>query len=343
MANAGLYRRVKGVFPSITNVNNVSIACAAWPCEHGITGNSYFDETTGKAEYMNAAELIQMETIFRRAARSGVRSCLLTSKRKTVELFEADTETEVAAEAPPPHYINRYGSPADIYSREINYWLWNVAVDILRCRPDIGLIYVHTTDYAMHTWSPEHKESQEHLNRLDAIIGEASSRAHDAAFFFTADHGMNHKRRCWDLVKVCKENGTPIRFSLSPERDYYIKHHRNFTGCAYVWLASPLDADRITRLIRKLEGVEEIIPGSVAAKRFHLVPERIGDLVVTGDKDTMFGEMESAYEALPTSYRSHGSLHEMDLPLIIYNYAGNLPASDTFRVNKDLTHFLFRK
>ena len=36
MMDEGFFRPVSSVFPSITNVNNVSIACSAWPSEHGI-------------------------------------------------------------------------------------------------------------------------------------------------------------------------------------------------------------------------------------------------------------------------------------------------------------------
>ena len=43
----GLYRHVKGVMPSVTNANNTSICCGAFPQVHGITGNSYLDTVTG--------------------------------------------------------------------------------------------------------------------------------------------------------------------------------------------------------------------------------------------------------------------------------------------------------
>lgn len=342
MAHEGFFKEVKGLFPSITNVNNVSICCGAWPDEHGITGNSYFNETTGKAEYMNAADLIRVDTLFKRAARLGIKSALLTSKRKTVELLNRDTEIAIAAEEPPSKYVYRHGRPADIYSREINYWLWEVAIDILKTRPDIGCVYVHITDYPMHAWSPEQIESKEHLQKLDKLIGKARETALDAAFFFTADHGMNYKKQCWDLVKVCKEKGAPIRFALSPERDYYVKHHRNFTGCAHVWLKTPDDAKKVIDIIRDLKGVEEVISTVDAASRFHLDPSHIGDLTVTGDKDTMFGDLETPYEKLPPTYRAHGSLHEMDLPLIIFNLNDDLPSAQEFQTNKDLTRFLYR-
>ena len=341
MMRNGFFKPVTGVFPSVTNVNNVSICCGAWPEEHGITGNSYFDAKAGRAEYMNSADMIRTETMFQRAARHGVKSALLTCKRKTVELFHKGTEIAIAAEDPPEGYVARYGSPGSIYSREINSWLWRVAVDMLRTRPDVRLLYVHITDYPMHTWAPEEEESLKHLSALDGLVGQSREVAPDAAFFITADHGMNYKSRCWDLTRVCQEAGTPVRFVLSPERDYYVRHHRNFTGCAWVWLDAPEDAAQVSEIIQGLEGVEGVLTRDEAARRYHLVPERVGDFTVLGDRDTMFGDMDTMYEELPPTYRAHGSLHEMDLPLLIYNFDGELPPADTFRANKDLAPFLY--
>ena len=44
--------------PSVTNTNNASICCGVWPEQHGITGNSYFDERTGHESYMETADLL---------------------------------------------------------------------------------------------------------------------------------------------------------------------------------------------------------------------------------------------------------------------------------------------
>lgn len=123
LAKEGLFREVTGVYPSVTNVNNVSIACSAWPEKHGITANSYFDPESGTAQYMNAAGMIRANTVFQRAAARGMRSALLTAKRKSRELFRDHVDISVAAEDPPPELVERFGPPGDIYSREINYWL----------------------------------------------------------------------------------------------------------------------------------------------------------------------------------------------------------------------------
>jgi len=56
----------------------------------------------------------------------------------------------------------------------------------LRNRPEIGLIYMHTTDYPMHMWPPEAPESQEHLSRLDSLLAELAAAAPEAAILLTA-------------------------------------------------------------------------------------------------------------------------------------------------------------
>jgi phosphonoacetate hydrolase len=337
----GFFKEVSGVFPSVTNVNNVSIACGAWPDEHGISANSYYDKASGKPQYMNAAELIKSPTVFAKASRKGVKSALLTCKKKTLELFHKDVEIGIAAEAPSDDDIARYGRPADIYSREINYWLWETAVAILEDRPDIGLLYVHITDYPMHAWGPDDPESREHMEELDRLLGRALAAAPDAAFLATADHGMNYKTRCWDLMRVLSQEGIAPRFVLSPERDYYVVHHRNFTGCSWIWLNQAEDEAAAREILGRLAGVEEILTRTEAAERFHLNPEHIGDLIVTGDRDTMFGEMESAHENLPPTYRAHGSLYEMRLPLFIWNLQNQRYRPDSIQYNLDLTKRLY--
>jgi phosphonoacetate hydrolase len=70
------------------------------------------------------------------------------------------------------------------------------------------------------------------------------------------------------------------------------------------------------------------------------MPSRIGDLIVLGDHDTVFGELDSPFETLPAEYRAHGSLHEMEVPLIVFNAQPQLTA-DQFQYNRDLARWLF--
>jgi phosphonoacetate hydrolase len=341
MGRGGIGRAVRAVMPTVTNANNASIACGAPPAAHGITGNSYLDAATGKAEYMESAASLLRRTVIERAASRGIRSALLTCKRKTVHLLGRGAALAVAAEDPPPDLVARHGPPGDIYSREINYWLWDVAADLLARRPEYGLLYVHTTDYPMHMWAPEREESREHLARLDEGIARAASADPGAAFLVTADHGMNAKTRCWDLARACAERGLELRFALSAERDRYVKHHRTFGGTAWVWLRSPADDGPAREILSSLPGVERVLAGAEFAAEFGSLASRIGDLCVLGDRRTVFGEMPHASEDLGPSYRSHGSVHELDIPAVIHNARGRLPDPAALVHNWDLTRDLY--
>ncbi len=337
----GFFTEVKSVFPSVTNANNCSIATGAWPSQHGISANSLYDREKKAAVYHNASTAIRVPTIFERACSQGVVSALLTSKRKTKELFSGRANIVIAAEALTLEEESLFGSAPPIYSAEINHWLWDTALKLIREKPEIGLLYVHTTDYPMHAWAPEREESIAHLRGIDQRIQAFFNANPQTALFMTADHGMNAKNLNWDLERACAEAGTPIEFALSPERDYYPGHHKNYTGCAWVWLKNQSDREPVRQVIGALEGVESVLDSDELAERYNLDPSHLGDLVVLGDVSTMFGPAESTREDLPPGYRAHGSLHEMDLPLIIYNYGGKLPAPEAFQHNKDLASFLY--
>ncbi len=336
----GLFRRGRATMPSVTNTNNASICCGVWPEEHGITGNSYFDPRTGREEYMETSDLLLAPTLFQRAQRFGVRSALLSSKKKTTTLLSPGADLILTPEEPSKAWVDLLGPAPGIYSREINYWLMQAAIDVLKNRRQFGCLYVHTTDYPMHTWPPEARESKEHLARLDQFFAEAAAAAPDAVFLLTADHGMNHKSRCWDLEKVCTQHGSPIRIAISVDRDKYLKHHRGYGGVAWVYCNAPRDIDRVAKVLAGLDGVETVLTRAEAVKRFHLMGSRIGDLVVLGDRDTVFGELDTAFETLPAEYRAHGSLHEMDVPLIAFNAQARLHPED-FQYNRDLARWLY--
>jgi phosphonoacetate hydrolase len=228
-----------------------------------------------------------------------------------------------------------------MYSTDVNFWLCDAAAKILAENPDIGLVYVHTTDYPMHMWPPDHFESLMHLSHLDECLGRMRRAAPDAVFLVTADHGMNFKTQCWDLAKACANRGLPLKFAVSPIADRLIKHHRGFGGVAYVHLEKAEQAERASEIIAGLKGVEEVLTRDTAAERFRLMASRIGDLVVLPDAATIFGDLPSEYEELPGDYRSHGSLYEMDVPLVWFDPAEEYPDPAGLRCNFDLTRLLF--
>src|SRR5258708_37309399 len=336
----GIYAPVQAVMRTVSNANNVGICCGSWPESHGTVGNSWLDETTGREEYMESSALVLQPMIFERAQLNGVRSALLTSKKKTVSLMGRGVEIAMAAEEPSPEWVERLGAAPPIYSREINYWLLRAAIDVLRRQPEIGLLFVHTTDYPMHTWPPHAPEYPEHLSELDRLLGEAKAAAPDAACLATADPGMNYKTRCIDLEKALSARGAPLRIAISAERDKYLRHHKGYGGTAWVHLNAPEDERKIATALRAIDGVEQVMTRAEAARTLHLKADRIGDLVVLGDKGTVFGHLEAEVKILPQGYRNHGSLYELDVPLVLHN-ARAAPSQDYFQHNFDLARWLY--
>ena len=171
---------------------------------------------------MNDKNLIKVDSVFIEGKRRNKKVAILSSKKKSTELFGDSADIAITAENPPKDLVEAIGEPAHIYSSEVNDWLWQAAIYLLKKDKSIDLIYVHITDYPMHRWAPEEIGSQLHLQKMDARLGEITECAPDAAILLTADHSMNKKTRCWNLAKVCENRGIPLLFALSPERDYYI-------------------------------------------------------------------------------------------------------------------------
>lgn len=341
MAEEGFFKRGRCIFPSLTNANNVSIACGCWPETHGVTTNSYFDETTGRARFLEDASFLCAPTIFKKAREQGFRSALLTCKSKTTKILGQDTDLTVAAEEPPPEIVKRFGAPPPMYSAEINYWLCDLGLDILTRQPEIGLLYLHTTDYPMHMWPPEAPESMDHLLKLDAYIDQMVRVVPEATVVVTADHGMNYKTCCYDLTRVCASYDTPVKSAVSPVADRLVKHHRGFGGVAYVHTQTQGDIEKVRETLQGIFGVEEVLDRAEAAARFRLMPSRLGDLVVLPDQNTVFGDLSEEMEMLSPTYRSHGSLYEMDIPLLLRHSELDTLDTGSIAVNLDLTRLLF--
>ena len=344
MIAKGFYKQVEAMMPTVTNVNNTGICCGVAPMDHGITANSYFDLQTKKEEYMDKAEMVLVPTIFQRARDAGMNSALLTAKGKTQTLLKTGAKIRLAAEKPELaegsdiDWVDRLGPPPEIYSAEINHWLFK-ATQIVLDETDCQVIYYHTTDYPMHMEPATGDLSKFHLSEFDKLLGQALNDHPDLEVFMTADHGMNYKSRCYDLNKLMPNKGADIFFAMSAERDPYVKHHRTFGGTAYVFLNSATDYDRVTDICRRLDGVEGVYDRYEAASKFLLHPDRIGDLVVVGDVDTVFGpcDGDSGIEEMQEGFRTHGGTAEQDVPLIIYNHKVNHHHWDNYRYNFDLT------
>ena len=317
LADAGFYRCANSVIPSVTNVNNVSIATGCFPAAHGITTNYHVDRGTGRGEFIEDSRFLLVPTLFERAKSAGCaeKAALLVTKKKLLGMLEGGADIRIAAEAPSAEYVESVGEPESIYSAQINWWLFRALRKVLRDEnPDI--VFCSTTDWAQHKFAPDEEASQCHMAELDRIFGEIVDDNPNREIYITADHGMSTKTKALDPGRWLTEHGVEAN-AIPIIKDRYVAHHGNLGGAAYIFLNERNDCTRAIALLENAPGVEEVYTASQAAETFRLHHERIGDIFILADCDTVFGELEQTRTEV--SLRSHGSRHESYVPVIGYN------------------------
>jgi phosphonoacetate hydrolase len=115
--------------PTVTNVNNTTTVTASFPEKHGITSNYFIAPRTGQEVYMESSEFLMARTVSRRVAEKGKKSVILTAKEKLENLIRDGASMAESAEKPPSWLVDKLGPPPEIYSIEINHWLFQAARD----------------------------------------------------------------------------------------------------------------------------------------------------------------------------------------------------------------------
>lgn len=329
----GGFKVGKSVIPSVTNVNNASLVTGSFPKDHGITTNFHFDRATGKSFEMESSEFLLRPTIFERAHRLGWRTALVTSKDKVRTLCARGADVSISAEKPAAALLGVIGKQESMYSAEVNYWTFRAARHLLK-NENIDLLYLSTTDYMMHTYSPDQEPSLAHLATLDKMLAGIIDDHPKLELYLTADHGMNAKSEALDLALALKSKSIDAE-AVPIIRDKHVTHHQNLGGACYVYLARSADLPKAIGTLKATVGVEEVYDAKAAAKLFQLHPERIGDIFVLASKHVALGSLQVMRE--PAKVRSHGSRHEAAVPLIVF---GRKAGMGSYEYNVDLTRRL---
>ena len=342
IAKRGFYRVGKCMMPSVTNVNNVSIVTGEYPDVHGISSNYRLIRETGEEIYMESGEYILAETFFQRAKRMGARTVLSTSKDKLRTLLSDGADRAISSERAPAWAVDGAGEPPPIYSLDVNGWTIRAATHAMTLEA-ADIVYISTTDFAMHTYAPNEPESQRHISVLDDAIAALLEAHPDVALLLTADHGMSAKTRMIDLADVLARDGIGAQ-AVPIIKDRYVVHHNNLGGCIFIYLDDAATADEAAGVLRSTQGVERVYARDDAARDLRLHYDRIGDLVVTGDAETVFGpkELEGAWDdtGAGRGLRSHASAHEQAVPL--YGYNGDFEGFK-FEENRDFGRYVMER
>jgi phosphonoacetate hydrolase len=116
---------------------------------------------------------------------------------------------------------------------------------------------------------------------------------------------------------------------ILPITDPYVVHHGALGSFATIYL----DAARVEAVIGRLReqrGIELVLNRRDAAARFELPADRIGDIVVVGERDVVLGTSVARHDLsqLERPLRSHGGISEQRVPLVLNR---RTPGLDTRR------------
>lgn len=345
----GILRPAKCVVPSFTNPNNISIVTGAPPSVHGISGNFFYDPAADSEIMMNDPALLQSATILAAFADLGAKVAVITAKDKLRRqlghnlngiCFSSEKADEsTMAENGIENVLDFVGMPLpSIYSADVSEFLFAAGVKIMqRDRPDI--MYLSTTDYIQHKYAPGTPEANAFYAMMDGYWAQLSALGCTVAL--TADHGMNAKHdpatgepKVVYLQDVLDDAmGPSATRVILPITDPYVVHHGALGSYATIYVQDGVEHYALMDLLRSRPGVMEAISKADACDRFELPADRVGDVVVIGEKDTALGTRAADHDlsGLNEPLRSHGGTTEENVPFIVNRAAHALPAQRELR------------
>ncbi len=321
------------VVPSFTNPNNLSIVTGAPPAVHGICGNYFFDRELGEEVMMNDPKYLRAGTVLAAFADAGAKVAVVTAKDKLRKLlgnhlqgicFSAEKADQATlAENGIDHVLDLVGMPVpSVYSAELSEFVFAAGVKLMESqRPD--LMYLSTTDYVQHKAAPGSAAANAFYGMMDSYLSQLDELG--ATIVVTADHGMNDKHGTDGSPNVIYLQdvldgwyGAERARVILPITDPYVVHHGALGSFATVYAPDEATAAQWIGRIKELPGMELVLTRAEAAKRFELPPDRIGDIVVVSERDTVIGTSASRHDlsALEVPLRSHGGVSEQRVPLI---------------------------
>jgi phosphonoacetate hydrolase len=333
----GFASTARGVMPSFTNPNNTSILTGTVPAVHGISGNYYLDRQTGKEVMITDASVLRCDTILGALSQAGVRVAGVTAKDKLREIigfrlqngivFSSQKANEATMEnAGIDHVEALVGRKTpDQYDPDLSYFVLDAGAKLLEQRR-ADLFYLSLSDVIQHTYAPGEPEANAFMAQIDKRIGRLVQLG--AIVGVTGDHGMNDKAKPDGSPNVIwLEDILNTRFGagavrvICPITDPFVRHHGALGSFVRVYLKG--DQSKLGAMMettRALPGVELVLTGAEAAKRFQTPIEYEGDFAVIATRHTVIGSAKALHDLSGLKgrrLRSHGGLSEQNVPFLI--------------------------
>ncbi|MBT7881359.1 MAG: phosphonoacetate hydrolase [Flavobacteriaceae bacterium] len=324
--------------PSFTNPNNISIVTGRPSSVHGICGNFFYTPSTGEEVMMNDPQFLRAPTIFQKYYEQGAKIAIVTAKDKLRTLlshglnfidsraicFSSEKSDQATKNENGIENINEWlgMDVPDVYSQGLSEFVMAAGVKLLHeFNPDI--MYLSTTDFIQHKYAPGDAVANKFYAMFDKYIGQLN--INDNSIIITADHGMQPKSKAdgspnaiylQDILD--KKLGNDVSKVILPITDPYVVHHGALGSFATIYLKDKSKIDEAMEEIKKIQEIEVVVTNEVGCKDYDLPNDRMGDIICMTSKYMTIGSSERAHDLskLKEPLRSHGGLHEREVPFI---------------------------
>ena len=329
---------VNSAIPSFTNPNNISIVTGRPSSIHGICGNFFYTPSTGEEVMMNDPQFLRAPTIFQKYYEQGAKIAIVTAKDKLRKLlshglkfnesraicFSSEKSDQANLSENGIEDVNKWlgMEVPNVYSQGLSEFVMAAGVKILNeFNPNI--MYLSTTDFIQHKYAPGDEVANAFYAMFDRYIGELN--VNNNSIIVTADHGMQPKSRSDGspnaifLQDILDETlGKNISKVILPITDPYVVHHGALGSFATVYLSDKSKINDAIEEINKIEDIEVVLTNKEGCAQYDLPTDRMGDIICMSSKNSTIGSSEKAHDLskLKEPLRSHGGLHEREVPFI---------------------------
>ena len=288
---------------------------------------------------MNDPQYLRAPTIFEKYYEQGAKIALVTAKDKLRTLlgnglkydderalcFSAEKSDEATMEYNGIENVNDWLElpVPEVYSADLSEFVMAAGVKLMKeFKPDI--MYLSTTDYIQHKYAPGHEVANNFYTMIDKYIGDLDNMG--ATLVITADHGMKPKSQ---------NDGSPNAIFLQdhldnifskgsskvilPITDPYVVHHGALGSFATIYVEDKNNVDSFIKEIKKIKEIEIVLSKKEGCKIYNLPEDRTGDIICMSSEFMTIGSSKDKHDlsGLNEPLRSHGGLHEREVPFII--------------------------
>lgn len=339
LAADGFARPMGTVLPAVTCSAQATLLTGLLPREHGIVGNGwYFRDLAEVLFWRQSNHLVHGERIYQAAqARDKDHTTAVMfwwyNMYAPVEWsmtprpsYPADGRKVFDSYSQPPELRDRlqakhgvfpllrfWGPGADISSSR---WIADATLDVMAEHdPSLTLVYLPHLDYNLQRLGPSDPRVREDVRLIDAEAGKLidAARRRGAEVVVLSEYAITDVSRPVHVNRVLREAGylTARREPLGWEtldagasRAFAVADHQ----VAHVYVQRPEDVPPVAELLRRTEGVEQVLDRAAQAE-YGLDHERSGELVAVAAPGAWFTYYFWLDDALAPDYARTVDIH----------------------------------